>query len=81
MNTNVDLIISGTELFKNLKLNEQNGIRNHEMIGNLKQFKECFMHFFRKGSAAERFFTNSLDFEKVLDLVKNLKQQVRIIFF
>lgn len=76
MNTNVDLIISGTELFKILKLSKDNDIINHDMIRNLKQFKECFMHFFSRGSAAERFFTNSQDFENILEIVQNLKQQV-----
>lgn len=76
MNTNVDLIISGTELFKILKLSKEYDIKNHDMIKNLKQFKECFMHFFSKGSAAERFFTNSQDFDKILALVQNLEQQV-----
>lgn len=75
MNTNVDLIISGTELFKNLEIEHNEETKNHELISNLTEFKQCFKHFFRKGSAAERFFTNSNDFNQVLDAVKNLKQQ------
>ncbi|CAF0950549.1 unnamed protein product [Brachionus calyciflorus] len=74
MNTNVDLILSGTELFKKLNIN-QNAIKNHEMIENLQQFKECFLHFFRKGSAAERFFSRPEDFNHILETVKDLKKQ------
>ena len=82
MNTNVDLIISGTELFNELKIDSlaaKYTPTNHKNLYNLKQFKECFGYFFRKGSAAERSFMNLQDFEAVLKSAKKLQNQQVII--
>jgi hypothetical protein len=40
-NTNVDLILSGTELLNNLDL-KADDLKNHHVLTNLKDFKECF---------------------------------------
>lgn len=76
MNTNVDLILSGTELFNQLNMKQIDEPKNHQILSDLHQFKECFSYFFRKGSAAERSFLNLQDFDKVIHATKNLKQQV-----
>jgi hypothetical protein len=79
LNTNVDLILSGTDLFRQLgKQSTQSAeAQNHHTIGNLGQFKECFKHYFQKGSAAERSFLYSKDFEQVLLASESLNKQVR----
>ncbi len=80
MNTNVDLIVSGTQLIKELKIKEANLAKNHQIINDLKEFKECFKYYFQKGSAAERFFDNFNDFEIVLNATESLvHKQVNII--
>jgi hypothetical protein len=79
LNTNVDLILSATSLFNELNINsnKQNDIawKNHHKLNNLNEFKECFINFFKKGSAAERSFTNLDSFNKVLKAAENLKQK------
>jgi len=76
MNTNVDLILSGTDLFKTLKIDStDNNTENCQAINSLMEFKQCFKYFFKKGSAAERSFRSQSDFDHVLDGTKNLKKK------
>jgi hypothetical protein len=77
LNTNVDLILSGAKLLKKLNLNSNVEPKNHITIDNLNEFKENFMFYFGKGSAAERSFTNLDDFNKVLEATEDIKKQVR----
>lgn len=42
-NTNVDLILSGTDLLNNLDLKADDS-KNHHVLTNLKDFKECFKY-------------------------------------
>ena len=77
LNTNVDLILSGAKLLKKLNLNSKVEPKNHITIDNLNEFKENFMFYFGKGSAAERSFTNLDDFNKVLEATEDIKKQVR----
>jgi ADP-dependent glucokinase len=70
------LIVSGTELLKelNLKTGLVNPV-NHKSLSNLEHFKECFMYFFRKGSAAERSFNYVEDFETITSHIHKLRKQ------
>ncbi len=75
MNTNVDLILNGPDLFRELKI-DSNDSRNCQQITSLADFKECFRHFFQKGSAAERSFREQKDFDSVIEATQSLKKQV-----
>ena len=79
MNTNVDLILSGTSLLNALNISNTIDSKNHGTINDLKQFKECFKYFFQKGSAAERSFEKLTDFQHVLSHTNDLKKQVNIL--
>lgn len=82
LNTNVDLIVSGTQLINGLRIKGTNLAENHQIINDLKQFKECFKYYFQKGSAAERFFDNFNDFEIVLNATESLvHKQVKIFIY
>ena len=72
MNTNVDLILSGTDLLNALNINEVTEAKNCQNIGDLTEFKSCFKHFFKKGSAAERSFRTAYDFDTVITATKAL---------
>lgn len=72
VNTNVDLILSGTELFKALAIKEASEIKNCQNIGSLGEFKACFKYFFKKGSAAERSFRTPDDFDTVIAATQEL---------
>ena len=77
MNTNVDLILSGPELLKSLRIDSFVANNNNcQQIDSLNDFKECFKHFFLKGSAAERSFRNLKDFDMVIDATKSLEKKV-----
>lgn len=80
MNTNVDLILSATELLENLQI-ESTKSKNCQNINNLIEFKECFKFFFKKGSAAERSFQSQQDFNLVLKATENLKKKVNFKIF
>lgn len=75
VNTNVDLILSGTELFKALDIKEAGEVKNCQNIGSLGEFKACFKYFFKKGSAAERSFRGSDDFDTVITATQELAKK------
>lgn len=73
-NTNVDLILSGTQLFKGLQIKTTES-KNCQQIKSLSEFKECFLFFFRKGSAAERSFQSQQDFDHVIKATEKLEKK------
>jgi ADP-dependent glucokinase len=75
LNTNVDLILSGTDLFKAMNIDTKSRPQPHEHIASLNDFKESFMYYFKKGSAAERSFKTLGDFEAVLAASESLKNK------
>ena len=67
MNTNVDLILSATQLLNKLNAERPlNAAKFHKNLDNIDQFNECFAYFFHKGSAAERHISHMDDFERIL---------------
>lgn len=76
-NTNVDLILSGVDLFRKLDIHSSHS-QNHPVINSLKEFKECFKFFFQKGSAAERSLERLDDFDTVISQTNGLDQQKEI---
>ena len=72
----MDLILSGTSLFKKIDIKTSVPAKNHVIINDLAEFKETFAFYFAKGSAAERSFANLDDFNTVLDTTKDLKKNV-----
>lgn len=79
-NTNVDLILSGTQLFKGLQIKTTES-KNCQQIKSLSEFKECFLFFFRKGSAAERSFQSQQDFDHVIKATEKLEKKVRFCIY
>ena len=79
VNTNVDLILSGTDLFKALDIKEEGEVKNCQNIGNLGEFKACFKYFFKKGSAAERSFRAPDDFDTVITATQELANKKHFI--
>jgi ADP-dependent glucokinase len=74
------LILSAVDLFRQLNLSpsasaEASGGVNCHIINDLDQFRSCFKHFFRKGSAAERSFANETHFEYVVNASVNVRQK------
>ena len=74
MNTNVDLILSGTDLLKSFAIGSINP-KNCQKINDLKEFKECFKYFFQKGSAAERSFLSQQDFDQIIQATANISEK------
>lgn len=79
VNTNVDLILSGTELLKALDIKEAGEVKNCQNIGSLSEFKTCFKYFFKKGSAAERSFCAPDDFDTVIAATQELARKKHFI--
>ena len=64
-----------SELLKEINIKSAVEPINHKSLSNLEHFKECFVYFFRKGSAAERSFQYIEDFETLLAPIPKLKKQ------
>jgi ADP-dependent glucokinase len=79
-NTNVDLIVSAIELFQRLNLTSNlECCVDHKIITSLNDFKQLFSYFFRRGSAAERFFLNKNDFMRVIEATESIDKKVSLI--
>lgn len=74
-NSNLDLIVSGIEVLKNLNLKPISDFQDFMKISNLTQFHENFLYFFEKGIAGERYIDNPELFEKILESTINLKNK------
>ena len=61
----MDLIVSGIELMRALG-REPGQSLDSSTIDSLDDFTNTFTHYFTKGSAAERTFTNPKDFSTVV---------------
>lgn len=76
-NTNVDLIVSAIELFQSLNLTSNlECCVDHKIITSLNDFKQLFLYYFRRGSAAERFFLNQNDFMHVIEATESIDKKV-----
>ena len=78
INACVDLIVSGTDLMHALQI-QPSGKKNHDKLDSIEHLQESFHHFFQKGSAAERFFSNADQFKDVIKSASSLdKAQVLV---
>ncbi|XP_013385712.1 ADP-dependent glucokinase isoform X1 [Lingula anatina] len=57
LNANVDLIVRGTELLQSLGVTPGEK-KDHRTVGSIADMQEAFTHYFSKGAAAERPFTD-----------------------
>lgn len=77
LNTNVDLIVPGLDLLKRLKTATNLKPYDHAIINSIDEFQQTFAHYFAKGSAAERFFSQLNDFNHIIEHCDSLdKKQV-----
>ena len=78
MNANVDLILSATQLFGQLGMKSYNNPQNHDIISSLKDLEECFLFYFKKCAAAERFVTSQDVFNAIVTAARLVEDaQVR----
>ncbi|XP_071116162.1 ADP-dependent glucokinase-like [Haliotis cracherodii] len=72
INSNVDLIVPGVQLLRNLGVAPGRPI-NHQVLSSISDLQETFAFFFRKGSAAERTFTVREPFLQVIEEAETFK--------
>ncbi|KAL8581110.1 hypothetical protein ACOMHN_033558 [Nucella lapillus] len=72
-NANVDLIVSGVALLRQLKISPGSE-ENHSSLTSLGDLQDTFSYFFNKGSAAERIFTDPALYKDVVKVVFDLKE-------
>ena len=76
-NSNIDLIVSATELFETLPgANPPKEAKNEEQLSNLNQLTSTFAHFFNEGSAAERFVTDESLFNDLVNAARKLPSRI-----
>ncbi|XP_077905464.1 ADP-dependent glucokinase isoform X3 [Ictidomys tridecemlineatus] len=67
VNACVDVVLSGVKLLQALGLSPGNG-RDHAVLHSRNDLEEAFVHFMRKGAAAERFFSDKETFHDVAQI-------------
>ena len=67
----MDLIVSGVALMKALN-REPGQLLDSFTIDSLDDFTNTFTHYFTKGSAAERTFTDPKDYSKVVQAAETV---------
>ena len=73
INACIDIIVPATQLLE--KLNVRADIAaDHPELSTFDSLQETFKHFFQKGAAAERKFTDSLLFRNLTDTALQLAQ-------
>ena len=76
-NSNIDLIVSATELFETLPgVNLPKEAKNEEQLSNLNQLISTFVYFFDQGSAAERFVTDESLFSDLVNAARKLPSRI-----
>ena len=76
-NSNIDLIVSATELFEALPgANPPKEAKNEEQLSNLNQLISTFVYFFDQGSAAERFVTDESLFSDLVNAARKLPSRI-----
>ena len=65
------MIVSGTELLKALNVSPGKK-HDHDTIDNMGQLQEIFSYYFSKGSAAERPFTDQMDYQRIIQVAETL---------
>ncbi|KAL4622795.1 ADP-dependent glucokinase isoform X1 [Arapaima gigas] len=64
VNACVDVIVSGVGLLQALAVDPGAG-QDHEVLRSKEDLKEAFIHFMERGAAAERFYSNGEDFQRI----------------
>ncbi|KAK3097938.1 hypothetical protein FSP39_014684 [Pinctada imbricata] len=72
VNSNVDLIVSGVDLLKALKL-KPGEAQNLDQLNSLNDLQDIFNFFFTKGSAAERAFLNEEVYKQITRTAESLE--------
>ena len=77
-NSNLDLIVKAVDTLTELNLTTSLGLseyQDHEKLSTLSEFYQTFMHFFDKGSAAERFVSDKNVWNEIVEASKRATNQ------
>ncbi|XP_071369542.1 ADP-dependent glucokinase isoform X2 [Centroberyx affinis] len=64
VNACVDVVVSGVGLLQALAVDPGTGL-DHEVLHSKEDLKEAFIHYMRRGAAAERFFSDKEVFQRI----------------
>ncbi|XP_058854514.1 ADP-dependent glucokinase-like isoform X2 [Acipenser ruthenus] len=64
VNTCVDVVVTGVGLLQALAINPGTGV-DHEVLHSKEDLKETFIHYMKKGAAAERFYSDKESFQRI----------------
>lgn len=71
INCNLDLIISGTDLLKALGQSPGESL-DSVSLDNIEDLRNTFTHYFQKGAAAERTFTDEYQYKQIIETAERL---------
>mmetsp|Transcript_23440 Transcript_23440/g.32756 ORF Transcript_23440/g.32756 Transcript_23440/m.32756 type:complete len:487 (-) Transcript_23440:1027-2487(-) len=77
-NANLDLIVKAIDTLRELNITSQlsaSDYQDHEKIETIAEFYQTFMHFFEKGSAAERFVADKVVWNQIVAASKRSQHQ------
>lgn len=78
INSNVDLIVSGTKLLSKMKIGPAPPV-DHEIMNSMDQFRETFALFFSRGAPGERYMSNEEVFRNLVHVAEtDLKRHAEI---
>ena len=60
----MDVVVSGVGLLQALAVDPGTGL-DHEVLHSKEDLKEAFIHYMGRGAAAERFFSDSVVFQRI----------------
>jgi ADP-dependent glucokinase len=74
LNANVDLIVSGTALLK--QLNVSGGSQaDHDVLGSVQDLQEIFEHRMARCAAAERVYKHEKEYLEIVEHARSLKEK------
>ena len=68
-NTNLDLVCNALALFNHFNISLPQNYQNSEKISNFQELASTFADYFRRGSAAERYYDNQQVFFFYVSLI------------
>ena len=71
INSNIDVIVSGTELLNALQVSPGK-MKDHSTVNDVMELQEVFAYYFSKGRAAERPFTDQDTYEHIIRIAETL---------
>jgi hypothetical protein len=74
----VDVILSGVNLVNKLNLTSAE-VRDHEILGSLKELYETFIYFFSQGAPAERYLGDEEAFQRLVTATEDKNMRAHVI--